>query len=393
MLTKAEYLQLNKNNFASLTKQNRDKKFSDYKNKYDVKNKRAKANNTTAKLVKKTGNGRSRPANSKVKLSDCLMLYAKASIDPFTNIQEMPCIPDSICAPSFKYRTFIDTDMIVGTEGVGFASYNPWTMSYNDAGTAAAKINQPLITTTATYSNPDYFVDTTQISSGELIASNSNSPYGFASINAGDLRLVAAGVEAEYTGQLLNQAGTVSVIQWDGLRAVPNGSTTAQIRRNQRTQVCPTSREARCYARYEPTSTSNYDYESVLNHAPSGNIALPDFYGPLLVYVSGATPGTTFRIRAVAFFELQLSNAPVSPSESDPIGFPAFQSARTGRLPTSDPQMDLLSILKSTAVNIGKSVSGFAPQIGTAIGAALGNPAMGFAAGNLSKDIFETLIG
>lgn len=402
MLSQKQYFVDNMVNFQDLTLKQKRQKYTKYVARYKRINGVGNSNKMTniypkqqPKINRVNRNKALRslqPKETNVKLSECLMLYARASIDPFGNFQQMPCIPDTITAPSFKFRTFVDTNIFVGTETVGYAAFNPWTMACNDNGSAGEVFDYPIIGTTATYNQSSYTASAAALAAGQIFASNSNSFYSDSTITPGSLRLVAAGLELEYSGQLMDQAGVISVIQWDGLNAVPNPSTTDQIRLNQRTMSCPTQREARCYVRYEPVDSENFSYAPLSQYRPSQNPTLDPKYYPLLVYISGATPGTSFRIRAVSFFELQLSNAPISPSESDPIGFPALQAARSSVLPSSDPGEDLTTILKKTIRNIATTVSGFAPAIGTSIGAALGQPAIGHTVGNFSKTLIESLL-
>jgi len=379
-----------------LTKTERSQRYTAYvaqnssnKNKNITPNTAVKAKNKNTNK-NRTPRQTNRPYSNTVKLSDCLMLYAKASIDPFVNIQQMPCIPDTISAPSFKYKTFIDASFTVGTLGTGYAAFNPWAMAINNGGFNGTESDYPIIVTTGTYPLVDYANNATAVTSGYTIGLDSNSFYDYNTISEGALRLVSAGLELEYMGQLLNQAGAISVIQWDGLQTIPD-QTISSIRSNQRTQTCAVSKDSRCYVRYEPVLTQNFDYLNIDAYLPTHNSTQPPFYYPLLCIVNGATAGTQFRIRAVAYFELQLSKAPSSPSDSDPIGFSAFQSARSMVLPSPDPKADLISIINKTGQNIIKTVSGLAPGVGTALGAALGNPAAGLTAGTFTKDVINAL--
>lgn len=393
MLSKRNYYTANQVAFRRLTPKQKEDKYRRYVERYRKTAAAVTANavspTDTPQKTKKTNNSQL-PKQTQVTLSKCLMLYARAAIDPFDNITEMPCIPDNICAPSYKFKTFIDAGITVGSAGIGFAAFNPWTMACNDNAADTTAIDYPVIGTMATYGN-DYYGFVPSDVTNTVEGLNSNSPYPYAQIAQGRMRLVAAGLEVEYTGVLLNQSGAISVIQWDGLQPVPNPTSIANIRSNQRTQTCATKKEARCYVRYEPTSSSNYDYSSLSDFRPSTNPALGQAYYPLLVIISGAQPGTTFRIRAISYFELQLSTAPSTPSESDPIGFPALQAARTQVLPTSNPESDLSQVLRMTAYNLKNSISKAAPAIGTAIGATFGNPMLGHSLGVASKDIINSL--
>jgi hypothetical protein len=410
ILTKRQYLDLNRPNFVGLTSAQLDIKYSKYKQKYKSKDRSEKIAATnknrqivpykgnTAKNSNNVSNNRKRgfktvmPNNKmEFKLSKCLLSYARASIDPFDNITDMPCIPDSLTVPSYKFRTYLEADVTVGAAGTGFAIMNPYHMIFNNNLVVGTYSDYPVLTTNTGYLNPGYLWTTLMIGAG--IGLNAYNPQSPLVIDPNvKYRLVAAGMELDYTGVLLNQSGLVSVIQWDGLDSLPNPNTIPIIRQHPRCQTCPTSREARCYVRYEPARSEDFSYHNVNYYYPHTLGDIPGYY-PMGIFVSGATSGTTFRVRAVAFFEVQSTNLPATPSESDAVGFPAFQAARSAHLPTPDPQTDLWTILKNTASNILTSVSGFAPVIGGAIGSIFGQPMLGTAVGGLSKDLIQSVFG
>jgi hypothetical protein len=411
LLTKQQYLQLNAIAFRDLNKADKDIKYQLYKQKYlrknqstDNKNKQLiTRNDVKFRSINNNNNNKVKPiprnmnnlqnlsVNSmKFKLSKCLLSYARASIDPFDNITELPCIPDTIVVPSYKHRAYIEADVVVGTQGVGFAVMNPWKMIMSENSNTTTSSDWPVVTTSAAYNDVTYTWTPVQLGT-EVFGWNPQTIIRFADLITQNFswRLVAAGMELDYTGVLLDQAGLVTVIQWAGLGDIPSGLTPGDIRQNPRSQTCATSREARCYIRYEPTDAENFSYKNEPYYYPPGRTV----NYPLGIFVSGATPNTTFRVRGVAFFEIQNSNLPASPSESDPVGFPALQAARSSLLPTPDPQQDLFTILKRTAGNILNSISGFAPTIGTAIGSIFGQPAAGAAIGSVSKDLIQSIFG
>lgn len=404
LLSKAQYLEVNQQAFSGLSKTIKDQKYQAYVKRYQARNqsivksnanKRTNVKNNQNQLSMRKNmsntiykNLNSKADNYRFKLSKCLLSYAQASIDPFDNITELPCIPDVITVPSYKFRTYLEADVTIGSAGTGFAVMNPFHMLVNDNASSSSYSDYAVVTTDSTYSTATYNWGPTDI--GTIVTGyNPASNLSIVAIAQYAYRLVAAGMEVDYTGVLLNQAGLVSVIQWDGLENIPNPLAISTIRQHPRSQTCPTSREARCYIRYEPVLSSNYDYSGSSLYYPTGR----SINYPLGIFISGAEPDTTFRIRAVAFFEVQGLNLPATPSEADPIGFPAFQAARSEVLPTPDPKSDLLSILKKTAGNIMNTVSGFAPVIGTAIGSVFGQPAVGGIVGGLSKDLIQSLFG
>lgn len=399
MLNKENYLAVNRVAFSNLSKKEKDEKYKIYVNKYKLRNDNSKTVKTTVRQRNNNNNNR-RNSYTQAKWSECLLTYAKASVDPFDDNTLMPCIPDTLCAPSHKFNAMIDTIVTVGTLGVGFVLYNPWAMCGSNGNVTTTYNDRPLVVTLEAFNQNAIAWDLDQ-DPPHLDFINSNSPYAHSQFTGGSdggtMRLVAAGVEIEYTGQLLNQAGTISIIQWDGLNSIPNPTSVSSFKSNTRTQTCAVSREARCYVRYEPIRQEDFSYSSLYDYLPSQNanngIAVDGIYAPMVILISGAEPGTTFRVKAIAYFEAQVRNLPVTPSESDPIGFAALQAARTVINASQEPKRDLWDILKQTAINVGKMVTGFGPQIGAALGAALGNPVLGTAVGSASKSIFESLFG
>lgn len=313
------------------------------------------------------------PAISKVSISDCTLLYAQASIDPFSKISAMPCIPDNICVPSYKFCCKSEGSMSVNLQGIGFIGYNPWTMITYDITNDATHINQPIFFTQPTDNSTSFYADIGNVTAAVIGCANSNSPLSTAQFTANDesvYRLVAAGLEIEYTGQILNQSGAITILQNDGLKDVPNTTVTSIIQNNPRARTCGNSKDNRCYISYSPTDAKFLGYKNLNDYLPANiNGGASPHYSPLIVYVSGATPGITFHYKAIAYFECQLPNADVSPSESDPIGYPAFLSAKSMTPPTDNPGVDLKNTLVQTIKNVAKSVSGFGGDIGMGLGA------------------------
>jgi len=326
------------------------------------------------------------------RLSECLLLYAQASIDPFARLIKMPCIPDNLCAPSFKFMSKVETQFTVGQTGIGFVAMNPWTMAGNNFGFPSTYVDAPIACTTGNYTLATVNIGAAEVTNGDIEIFNSNSPFNAVTIQGTPLRLVAAGIEIEYTGQLLNQSGAITVVQQPGLQYTPNPSTVSGIRLDPRARTCANSKDNRCYVSYYPTNEDVLSYKLGTNYVAS-DIGGPTNNHPLLIVVSGATPGITFMVRAVAYFEMQLAIADATPSEADPIGFPAFQAARTQTLPSSSPQSDLRSVLLNTVKNIGRTISGMGGTIGGAIGASLGNPVAGAALGTAAGDLLSSILG
>lgn len=339
---------------------------------------------------------RGKPKSTQVKISECTLLFAQASIDPFARLQKMPCIPDEITVPSFKYMSKCQATMTIGELGHGFVAVNPWTMAFNDATSTIIPFDYtdyPVVVTTANYNLQVFSASGTLVAAGDLAGQNSNSPFTYADLSAqnGRVRLVACGVEIMYTGELLNQSGAITVLQNNGLAPFENGTTPTQLMNNPRSKTCSNSKDSRCYLSYSATDAEFYSYKPPNNYTAT-HLDVPGNY-PMIIYVSGATPGITFHVKTIAYFEAQLGNADSSPSESDPIGFGAFQAARTEFLPSDDPSSDLKQILGGTVKNVLKSVSGMGGTIGGTIGAAFGNPSAGYAIGSAAGSLLSSILG
>lgn len=323
-----------------------------------------------------------RPVQTSVKLSDCLMRYAQAQLNPWGNLSEMPCIPDVICTPSHKFSAFIKTVCTVGSNGTAYVLVDPWRF-WSDAG--PTQITQALITTTGAYPDAGAVNYSYALPSGNLSSANFNSPYTYASIQNGRFRLVACGVQLQYTGQILSQAGVVTTLQTDGCANLDTGTAYDAIKNNARAVTCPVSQTGVCHVNYYPTD------EALLSYEP------PFLYGQnqkfvLVMIVTGATPGTTFQVQCKAFWELQNSGFSTTPSHSDPVGLGAYHAARTQVTPTNDVGKDLQKTLKYTISEVLKNVTRVAlTPAAMAVGGALGGPPVAAAFGGAAQALSDLI--
>jgi hypothetical protein len=338
---------------------------------------------------------KAKPQMSHVKLSHCLLDYARASIDPWDVNIDQPCIPDGVCIPSYKLKTVCNGQAIVGTNGVALIAYCPWLMFSGDNSATASYVEYPVVTTTSTYDYSDIRLTAAEHAAGKLSGSNSNSylkVYSPPSVDDSPMRLVAAGVEVQYTGTTLNQSGAVTVIQSPGLEDWGLLQSFTGIRNIPTSKTCSVSKSSRCYVPYYPTNESVLAYEEYTNYFSSTRATASGLYHPLLIAINGGQPGETFQFKAIAFFESQLKGMGTTPSHSDPVGFGAFQTARTQFLPTEDASKDFFDIIKETGKTILKSISGVFPEAGTIIGASFGAPEVGALVGTSAKTALELLL-
>jgi hypothetical protein len=390
-LTEKQYFKLNEKNFKGLSQRDKQEKYANYLlGKKDKQQRLGRVGRTkVTNTVKKRPKRNAKPMRTAATLSDCTMLYARASIDPFSRLEKDPCIPDSICAPSYKFNTTLMATMYVGTAGTGYAVLQPLLAAINDNAVNATSIDYPLSVTTAAYGDPNYIMAPVFYPAA-ITGVNSNSYFTDALFQNAEIRLVAAGMECFYTGTVLNQAGTVTTLQNDGFTPIVSGTTAAAIMSNPKSTVCSTSKDSRCYISYYPTDSEQFSYKRFENLRPSTN-GDSNYYA-MIIFVSGAQPGTTFQIKARCYYEAQIPGLSSTESESDPLGFSAVAAARTKIRPTDDPKTDFLETVKESLRILGTQMSGLAPAIGGAVGTAFGVPEVGITLGNAASYALNTLL-
>jgi len=385
-LTKKQFFALTKHRNLSLAEKERR-----WKQHIDMKN--IVLNKTQTKIPRTARDPA--PKMTQLKLSQCLRDYIKASIDPFDHTVNGVCIPDETVVPSFKFSVTMNGQMTIGTTGVGFAALNPFAAVASDWTDTSALIRHPLILTTATYDQTGLVLSSGLLTNARINTINSSSFFTQTQLANAQFRLVAAGLEIIYTGQLLNQAGAVSSQQWPGTGAPPPATSIDVIRNDPRTVTCTVSKDSRCYITYTPTDELYRSYQPILNYIPSANNSIGNAEGvfaPMFIIVTGGTPGTTFQCKAVSHFELQMAGMSVTPSHGDPNGYASFQSARTMLPRTENPQADYSNLLLQTAKNLATNISGYLPAIGLAVGGAFGAPEVGSALGGVGKNLLNEIL-
>jgi hypothetical protein len=385
-ITLNKYLALNKARFDAqkLTKAERIQRFNARKAKLSGRNRKVAAINKPK---------RPQPKSSRVKFSECLVRYAQASIDPFNTQLSEVCIPDNIIIPSHKFSVTINGNLVVGTKGTGYAALNPWTGAVNDNvnGNPGA-INIPLTCTTAAYDQTDFLADPGLFTGARILSTQSNSMYTTASFGTSPMRLVAAGLQISYTGQLLNQSGIISLLQNDGLTPFPQTTLIATFNNNPRTRICATSSKDRCFLSYYPTNDNVISYRPINDYITPNMANSVGVNWPLAIVVSGATPGTTCFVQVRCFYEVQMPGANVTPSHGDPVGYSAFMAARTTVPQTPHPERDLSEIMSNAARTLLTDVSGVLPAFGTAVGAYFGNPQAGGIIGSAGRSFIQSAL-
>lgn len=382
---------------AGLPKRQQDAKWLSYQRKKQRLNSLRGLENPTSKPKPQPQNS-NKPAKvrrTRMSFTDCLVNYARASIDPFQQAPNEACIPDNNAMPSHKFSSLINAQASVGTNGVCIIGLNPWAMTARDFTMTAALVDYPLIVSNSAYASTTINFDRALIPA-QLDVFNSNSFFSTTQVSTQAMRLVGAAIEIFYTGPTLSQAGAVTVQQTPGLSAMPLGTTIASVRNDPRSRTCSVSKGSRCYVAYTPIADDLLSYknnESYLpSHTPAIANAVGGTYTPLIIIVSGATPGTTFQVKAIAHFEALYPGMGTTPSHSDPIGFPSFMAARAAVSPSDDPTKDFFDVMKTTAKTVAQNLSPYLPMAGATIGTFIGQPQIGAAVGSASKTVLDLIL-
>lgn len=259
---------------------------------------------------------------------------------------QLPCIPDVISLPSFKYSTRTRGVMYIGQANYGFVSYDPWTAAVNDCSQADACLN----TSTAVWTGSQF----NAVPDGtNVIASNATSMFNTANLagitaNGGaQIRLVGGAVRITYTGTTLNQGGTALIIRFpSNLNLTP---TYGQVVNLRETTVTPVTRRE-LSVHYMPDTTAFLSYQTfstTFTSAGGGST-----HKSLGFFITGVT-GNSFQVEAISHFEVIGSTLTQTPSHTDAVGFgAATQAVQTPEPPSSTSYQQMRSA-------IGRMASGF----------------------------------
>lgn len=321
-------------------------------------------------------------------LPECTLAYASILTNPFNDAINEACIPDAISVQSYKFSSIAMGVCTTNASGFAFVAFNPWTMSGSNFSSNNVQVDYPLYTTKSTYPLQTARFIGEDVQDQYTIGYNGNTLLTGEQIAKGQIRLVGAGVQIYYTGQKLIQSGVVTSLQNDGMKGFDNETPLSLLQKNPRSYTCSVSSDNPCNLTYTPTDFEQLSYKNIIDFTGSGIYKIGEAYYPLLMMISGAAPNVTFQIRAKAYFEAQLPGMPATPSHADPQGMAQVLSAKSNLAKGDTPENDFIHVIRSAA----RTLAGFAPQIGGAIGTALGQPELGLQGGTLTKRVIESLL-
>lgn len=279
-------------------------------------------------------------------LSSCAREYLLAMTNPF-RLTNYPCVPDSIAIPSWKFTTSASITMTVGTNRVGWVVVAGHSMASTD-GLRGDLNRTPLGTPTPpiAYTDQNYGVATAGPFpvldpsfagpiAGVVMASPGNAPYNYASWLSGEksVRLVGVGMQITPTGPVGTRAGALSLVRFDPVtypqdgsgQAPPTGSWTPDDFLNRNDTITTSVGGGPYVIAYTPRTPNDVNYYAVRS-TPSAiitrqnaQVAVPQ--ASIGAYILGATPGDTYLVRVLAYFEAMADGRPTTASHSDVVGF------------------------------------------------------------------------
>lgn len=331
--------------YAKLSQAEKERRYKDYTS--------AKSNPTKQTRTKKTAKV------SKVKsvggLSKCSTLYALALTVPW-ELQEPPCIPDSIPLPSFKFAGRVKTRMVIGTGGCGWATADPFVGSFTYP--AGGVLPGTVVTTTAAAIFTNYV---RYIAGPSFDIQNTDSPFVGDVQSIRQSRVVGAGLRIRYIGPELTRSGRIIIYRDADNNDMPAALTVPTMLLNKETVTVPVDREWHGVM-FKPATFSDLSYL----YPPNITGGLNRF--SLLAFVEGAPVGSTFEVDFCAWYEMVGSSLPgYSTSHSDPAGMAAVSTVLATHQPEDDPLTYAASFFKKVAGVVGETLSYLPSAVGTGV--------------------------
>jgi len=356
-LTESEWI-AEKSSRQGLSKAEARKRYNQYLLTTAVGGPNYKTKRQANRQANNTGSKKGNPGGYKKTLgsiSECTRSYARALMDPWS-ITTLPCIPDNIVLPSYKFGCRSYGKFTIGTNGVGWVNFIPLN-AYNGFFDFPSSL-QPVYTglfTGITYASTSYepnlgsgggvfkYLNDSSLSFQNAYDLNAN-PEGF------QFRLVGAAVKCRYMGTEISRAGRIISYRHPTNDTIGYPQDSNGLLKNKETSSNVNSREWH-YATFKPSNPVDLVYRG-----RNGGASLPT---SLLLYVDGGTAGTTFEFECQQWFEVIGQLLPsYTKSHSDILGMAAVTQALPMHQPTHEPQNDFKTFFDDV-VATGKNVFSF----------------------------------
>lgn len=352
---------------------------------------RKRTNNTPKRRQRRAGK---QPAGVNktpaIHIAPCTRMYAKALVNPFS-VQGLPCIPDNIVLPSYKFATKARGVFSTGTLGVGFIIIDPFQMltsNGNIAGIAPVQTGGAIYYTDKTYAQANVQPITVAALTAGVNIANSDSLFVNADFDntvavnrRRQMRLVGCGLRIKYIGSNLYNAGRLIIFRNQGNDSVPLfvATTPQTFLQDQYTSLTTVSRGDK-YVYYVPDDADFIDYNPFNVYSPNladpagvGGIGLGHHSMGIIIDGGSVAPNQqSWEYEAVAYFEAVGNGFTLSRSEGDPVGHDIIMSSLPNAAPTSSPQQVENSVM-------GQFIKGFTDTT-REVAYTVGRKALGYAA-------------
>lgn len=325
-----------------------------------------------------------------IQIAPCTRLYAKALVNPFT-VQGLPCIPDNIVLPSYKFSTKARGVFSTGTEGVGFIVIDPFQMLAYD-GSYIPDLTNPkfggaIYYTSKDYDNADMVFHTAGTLETGVNVANPSSLFSLESFNINNVgarsrqfRLVGCGLRVNYIGSNMYNGGRLVIFRNQGnisINMSTAGITGSDLLRDQYTSITTVSRSPK-YVYYVPDDADHISYnpynDFCPNLVPVNTEEADQKHFSMGIYIDGGQVDPnqqSWEFEAVAFFEAVGSGMTLSKSHGDPVGHDVIMSSLPNSAPTTAPAQVENQVVNSfikgfsettreVAYNVGRKALGFA---------------------------------
>jgi len=336
MLSKQQFLDKHKEKFSNLSANERTKRYRDYQLSHAMR--KAPGAPKISKPSKVSG-----PKElSYATMSECAKLYVHALLDPW-EVPSPPCVPDNLTLPSYKYAARCRTNFVIGLQGVGFVVVDPYVFAST----------QPCLGITAA----SYPLNTVDINSTEVTYTSSDSSFPLTGYSPTSSihwvsRIVGFGVRVRYVGSEMSRSGQVVAFREasnDG-GLLLNPVTIATLLASRESVTVPADRKWHS-AVWRPAAPRDITYYDDF-------VGFSDVDPAMGLVVTGATPGTSFEVDAVGWYETIGSSLPMlSRSHSDPLGMATVSASLSETQPTATPSQTVASFIRGATSIAQESLS------------------------------------
>lgn len=293
------------------------------------------------------------------RIGKCASDFAASLANPFSGPTEA-CLPVTPSISSRKIRTFVRTQLGIGTQGYGFATAQP--LACNDGSTVGGSVG-----TAAVYNSTTAFTGTgipiLNTTVAGVAAVNHNGDYSSIQFSAqgAQVRLVSMGMRVRWSGTELNRGGRIILYEDpDHADWSQTGISLSQLLANEKSREFKVSEDWTTLCHSGPVMPSEYDFATT-PFGPFGSSSAPAHYMLCLIQAAAG-----YAVDLEVYWNYEIAGRNVrgkSRSDADDLGFTTVSSAirnvKDGQLDSSHP---LVSSKTDKALVLKKIVDTYAAK-------------------------------